>query len=267
LIELLVVLAIVGILAALLLPVLGRAKGHAQITQCLSNLHQIGQGMQMYLADNNSTFPPHANKPWGESGRVVYGLALGGQDPLPEHAVVAPATNRPLYSYIQQFGVFRCPADKGMEEPDAVEPGGGSGIWKPTKYETLGCSYCFNSASIGNSTRQAADGADEIGENLSRKKESWVPEHVRFILIYEPPATWWENYYHWHLARGQTTVTPDQITGDGQKFISPILFVDGHSASYDFTHALKDVPLYPMEPTKDWIWYKPKQAVQKEKEK
>jgi hypothetical protein len=57
----------------------------------------------------------------------------------------------------------------------------------------------------------------------------------------------------------QTRVTPDQLTDDRQKFISPILFVDSHSASHDFTHALKDDPDFPMEPTKDWMWYKPKE--------
>jgi prepilin-type N-terminal cleavage/methylation domain-containing protein len=258
LIELLVVVAIIAILAALLLPVLGRAKERAQITQCLSNLSQIGHAMHMYTADNNGTFPPHASKPWREKRRVVYALAIGGQDALPQHLVVAPATNRPLYFYIRQFGVFRCPADKGMEEPHAVQRGGGSGIWKPTKFEALGCSYCFNSSSIGNSTLQDADGADAIGENLSLKKENWVPDPVRFIMIYEPPATWWENYYHWHYARGPTTVTSGQLTNDNQKFVSPILFVDGHTASYDFTRALKSNPNYPMEPTKDWMWYKPK---------
>jgi len=253
LIELLVVIAIIAILAALLLPALGRAKEQARITHCLNNLRQIGVGLKLYLDEHEDTFPVHANKPWSDPpppGRVINALALGGKDASPVHTLVAPATNRPLYAYLGRSEGFRCPADKGMDESWSPPP------WKPSKYDALGCSYCFNSASLGNSTLEEADGADNLGENLSGKKENWVPDPARFIMMYEPPATWWENYYHWHYARGPTTIT--QLTDDSQKFISPILFVDGHAASHDFTRALKADPLYPMEPTKDWMWYKPK---------
>ena len=53
LIELLVVTAIIGILAALLLPALVHAKGSAQRADCVSNLRELGLGMELYLGDNS----------------------------------------------------------------------------------------------------------------------------------------------------------------------------------------------------------------------
>jgi len=50
-IELLVVIAIVAILAALLLPVLSRARSKALSVQCKNNEHQMGLALNMYLAD------------------------------------------------------------------------------------------------------------------------------------------------------------------------------------------------------------------------
>ena len=51
LVELLVVIGVIAIVAALLLPVFSRAKAQAQSVKCKSNLHQIGLALQMYLSD------------------------------------------------------------------------------------------------------------------------------------------------------------------------------------------------------------------------
>jgi prepilin-type N-terminal cleavage/methylation domain-containing protein len=56
-IELLVVVAIIAILAAMLLPTLARAKTQGKIVKCLSNLRQIGVSLSLYAADNNNRFP------------------------------------------------------------------------------------------------------------------------------------------------------------------------------------------------------------------
>jgi prepilin-type processing-associated H-X9-DG protein/prepilin-type N-terminal cleavage/methylation domain-containing protein len=54
LIELLTVIAIIGILTALLLPVISQAKARGKRIQCASNLHQLGVGLQVILADNHA---------------------------------------------------------------------------------------------------------------------------------------------------------------------------------------------------------------------
>jgi prepilin-type N-terminal cleavage/methylation domain-containing protein len=253
LIELLVVIAIIAILAALLLPALGRAKERAYVTQCLSNLRQVGVGIKMYTDDNQSTLPLRDS--WQLDTTIPfenYGLGMGGDDPVPSHAFIARATNRPLYTYLGRSKAFHCPADKGQEGPLSDPPYIDDGNWKPSNYEALGCSYRFNASFWGNGTKQTP--ADPI-YNLAGKKESWVTSPSRLIFLHEPPAFWYDNYYHWHYARGPTTVPGP----DGQKFISPILFVDGHAGSFDFTLALTSNPNsgFPMEPTKDWYWYEP----------
>lgn len=99
LIELLTVIAIVGILAAIVIGTVGKIRANARQTACRSNLRQIGMAWQLYLADHKGVFPSFDTYQmyyWGG-----YAGTWGG--PAPE--------TRPLHPYARDFKVFQCPSD------------------------------------------------------------------------------------------------------------------------------------------------------------
>ncbi|MDR1280822.1 MAG: prepilin-type N-terminal cleavage/methylation domain-containing protein [Opitutaceae bacterium] len=57
LIELLAVIAIIGILAAIIIPVVGKVRETAKGAQCKSNLRQIGVGIALYAQENGGMYP------------------------------------------------------------------------------------------------------------------------------------------------------------------------------------------------------------------
>jgi prepilin-type N-terminal cleavage/methylation domain-containing protein/prepilin-type processing-associated H-X9-DG protein len=73
LVELLVVIGIIAVLIAILLPALNRARAQAKATQCLSNMRQVGLGLQSYLAESKQVIPVHKGEAAFFNGVHDYG--------------------------------------------------------------------------------------------------------------------------------------------------------------------------------------------------
>ena len=92
LVELLVVIVVIAILAAIALPAYFRVVENGRAASCLSNLRQIGAGLNVYLGEHNMEMPTLLT---GRASREEEGPVLD--------VVLAP--------YVKDPRVFACPSD------------------------------------------------------------------------------------------------------------------------------------------------------------
>ncbi len=114
LIELLVVIAIIAILAAMILPVLGKAKAKTMITRCMNNNRQMMLGWNMYATDYNELLLASLSGNQAIlAGRQIW--VQGNFDSTGDPGLYDPTVyidKSPLMPYIgKSRDVWKCPAD------------------------------------------------------------------------------------------------------------------------------------------------------------
>lgn len=153
LVELLVVVAIVAMLVAMLMPTLSRARAQSRLSVCLSNLHEIGLGIQAYALQYNDAIPRGPAHPlpyfpmqgWDEwaTNQVWIG-------PLGADQGLGPLLARD----ITQTRVLFCPADDTndpVEELEKIERRGEKDAY---------CSYFYRQRD-----QVTRDRLDNLGDN------------------------------------------------------------------------------------------------------
>jgi prepilin-type processing-associated H-X9-DG protein len=121
-----VIIAVIGVLACLLLPAQARNQEGTKAIGCLANTGQIGRGILMYSGDNRDYFPSTPDINWvGGPYQNSKGLACGGEWFGPDKKT--PNTPAPmLVPYLPNNRIWVCPKRKrGLtykSEPGEFDP-------------------------------------------------------------------------------------------------------------------------------------------------
>jgi len=172
LLELLVVIGIISIVAALLLPALAKGKSQARQITCLHNLKQLQTGWLMYVHDNNDALPPNnserigwvqtgVSNAWGNSW--VWGNAKADTNSANiEHGVLFPE--------IGSTAVYHCPADTSTV----------TGHADLRRFRSYSASWCFN-AHIKSGDLQ--EGLNDYSLNLRKTSQIVKPPAVKTLVF------------------------------------------------------------------------------------
>ncbi|EIP98533.1 prepilin-type N-terminal cleavage/methylation domain-containing protein [Opitutaceae bacterium TAV1] len=121
LIELLTVIAIIGILAAIIIPTVSKVRENARQAECISNLRQIGSALLLYAGDNKHHLPavstdwPSVDTSWGRAIWTYAGYSEESYKNPDNDLIGSSGVDR---------NIFHCPMTKRAPVAAPTVPGG-----------------------------------------------------------------------------------------------------------------------------------------------
>ena len=197
LMELLVVVGIIGILAALLLPTLHNAKEQARRTACINNLRQINTGVRMYADDAHDRSPPVGSASLYPTGSVW----MAYKEMMKKYDGARGTSSA-------KDAVFACPSDKWFYN-DYNPPRISQGLHEQGFSDYS--SYAFNAGNYHSNF-----------QGVAGMKFSSIKEPSRTVLVCEAPALW---PFSWHYPHIQSGSINEAHYNNSRNVVS---FVDGH---------------------------------------
>jgi len=245
LIELLVVIAIIAILAAMLLPVLARAKAKAIGIKCISNLKQLQLGWQLYATDYNDVMLPNAplsvttDRTWCSGQTEGWGMQDANTNPVPyQTSILAPFVGN-------QLGIYKCPAD-------SIPSDNGPRIRSYSMNSQMGNLYVYGITRGYNSTAFAYVKVPEI---LNCPGPSQA-----FVFCEENICSLNDGYLQ---VNSGTPVFPD-VPGSYHVWNNGFSFADGHAELHKWVSGVLKIPVSHNYlaasigtgiSNPDWLWF------------
>lgn len=223
LVELLVVISIIALLAAILFPVFARARENAHRAACQSNCKQIGLAFSQYLQDYDEKLP-FIFPLRGYGGSTNGGL---------------PTWRSLIYPYVKNVQVFRCPSARINNTACDTSPDG-----SPFPPGYSGNGEYSNGSMGGNSLMTTGDG---FGNNGTTRSLGQIPKPSETIVIGEGNCYSW---YYWNcgVACFSNAAQPQQnYLWSGHFTMGNYLFLDGHVKNYRPLQTIANVNMWTIE--------------------
>lgn len=211
LIELLIVIAIIAILSAILLPVLGRGKLSAQSAVCQSNLRELGAATQMYWNDNAGYSFSYSDGTTNNGELYWFGWIANGAEGHRPFDLSAGA----LYPYVNSGDVRLCP----------------SPVWNLPQFERKGTnvifSYGCNSFVFGGPGHAVLNAV-----KIRHPADSMIMSDSAEVNDFQPPASFsnpmFEEWYYVDVETNYSSPNnfPNAHFRHSRK--ANVTFADGH---------------------------------------